>query len=153
MRSRPSTNVRDGVTETLLDYCQFVDEKRLDEFADLFIEDCHFDEGGIYESRAAVRRVVGKLVSGFGRMSHHLSNIRVWSVGPRQAEALSYIYAWHQRNDGSQFEIWGRYVDELRDDGDRWRFSRRVVQMQGFKGIDELPIGHVPQAEPTAKEN
>ena len=147
MRTTPSTEVRDGVTDTLLDYCQFVDEKRLDDFAGLFIEDCYFDEGGIYESRVAVRKVVGKLVSGFARMSHHLSNIRVWSTGPGQAEAMSYVYAWHERNDGVQFEIWGRYLDVLRDDGDRWRFCRRVVQAQGFKGIDELPIGRVPLAD------
>ncbi len=147
-RTRPSAEVRDGVTDTLLDYCQFVDEKRLDEFASLFIEDCHFDEGAVYEGRPAVRKVVGKLVSGFSRLSHHLSNIRVWSTGPGQAEALSYIYAWHERNDGTQFEIWGRYEDVLRDDGDRWRFVRRVVQAQGAKGIEGLPIRPVPLADP-----
>ncbi len=147
MRSTPSAAVREGVTETLLDYCQFVDEKRLDEFAELFIEDCYFDEGGVYEGRAAVRKVVGKLVSGFARMSHHLSNIRIWSTGPDQAEALSYIYAWHERKDGQQFEIWGRYQDVLRKDEDRWRFCRRMVQAQGFKGLDQLPISPVPLTE------
>ena len=146
MRTTPSEDVRQGVTDTLLDYCQFVDEKRLDEFAALFTEDCYFDEGGVYEGRAAVLRLVGKLVSGFARMSHHLSNIRVWSTGPTEAEALSYIYAWHERNDGSQFEIWGRYVDVLTHDGDRWLFQRRVVQMQGSKGIEALPIRFVPLA-------
>ncbi len=146
MRNRPSAEVREGVTDTLLDYCQFVDEKRLDEFAELFVEDCYFDEGAVYEGRPMVRKLVGKLVSGFSRMSHHLTNIRVWSTGPGQAEALSYIYAWHERQDGVQFEIWGRYVDVLQQDDDRWRFSRRVVQCQGFKGLDELSIGMVPLA-------
>ncbi len=146
MRSSPSLEVRDGVMDTLLDYCQFVDEKRIDEFAELFTEDCHFDEGKVYEGRPAVFKVVGRLVAGFSRMSHHLSNTRIWTTGPGPAEALSYIYAWHERNDGSQFEIWGRYLDVLQDDGDRWRFSRRVVQAQGFKGLDELPITPVPLA-------
>ncbi len=147
MRTRPTAEVRDGVTETLLEYCQFVDEKRIDDFAELFAQDCYFDEGGVYESRAAVRKVVSKLVAGFAHMSHHLSNIRVWSTGPGEAEALSYIYAWHERKDGTQFEIWGRYVDVLHDDGDRWRFRRRIVQMQGAKGIEDLPIGQVPLAQ------
>ena len=147
MRTRPTEEVRQGVTETLLDYCQFVDEKRLDEFAQLFTEQCYFDEGGVYQGRAAVRKLVGKLVSGFARMSHHLSNIRVWSTGDVRAEALSYIYAWHQRTDGSQFEIWGRYSDELVWQGDRWYIDRRIVQMQGSKGIDELPIQAVPLNE------
>ncbi len=147
MRSSPSPEVRERVTETLLDYCQFVDEKRLDEFAALFTEDCYFDEGGVYEGREAVRKLVGKLVSGFSRLSHHLSNIRVWSTGEGEAEALSYIYAWHERNDGTQFEIWGRYVDLLREEGDRWLIARRIVQQQGSKGIDNLPIKPVPMQE------
>ena len=144
MRTLATEEVRQGVTETLLDYCQFVDEKRLDEFAALFTEDCYFDEGGVYQGRVAVRKLVGKLVSGFDRMSHHLSNIRVWSTGAEQAEALSYIYAWHQRTDGSQFEIWGRYADELILENGQWLINRRIVQMQGSKGIDELPIQPVP---------
>ena len=144
MRGRASEQVRQAVTETLLDYCQYVDEKRIDEFADLFIEDCVFDEGAVYEGRAAVHRVVSKLVSGFARSSHHLSNIRVWRAEDGDAEALSYIYAWHERNDGRQFEIWGRYVDVLRDDGDRWRFVSREVQMQGARGVDGLTINLVP---------
>ena len=45
MRTTPTEKIRQGVTDTLLDYCQFVDEKRLDEFADLFSENCVFDEG------------------------------------------------------------------------------------------------------------
>ncbi len=147
MRTTPTEQVRLGVTDTLLDYCQFVDEKRLDEFASLFTLDCHFDEGAVYEGRPAVRRVVGKLVAGFSRMSHHLSNIRVWSTAPGEAEALSYIYAWHERTDGTQFEIWGRYADVLVDDGDRWRFRRRVVMAQGSKGIENLPIRAVPLQE------
>ena len=144
MRTLASEEVRQGVTETLLDYCQYVDEKRLDEFAALFTEDCYFDEGGVYQGRGAVRKLVGKLVAGFDRMSHHLSNIRVWSTGAEQAEALSYIYAWHQRTDGSQFEIWGRYADELQLENGQWLINRRIVQMQGSKGIDELPIKPVP---------
>ena len=150
---RPAPEVRDAVMETLLDYCQFVDEKRIDDFANLFIEDCHFDEGRVYRGRAEVHRIVGKLVSGFARMSHHLSNVRIYSTGPGTAEALSYIYAWHQQHDGHQFEIWGRYQDVLRDDGDRWRFCRREVQMQGFKGLDSLAITPVPlHGEAAGKE-
>ncbi len=146
MRLMPDPKTLSGVTETLLDYCHFLDEKRLDDFASLFAEDCIFEEGYVYEGRAQVREVVGKIVTGFTRMSHHLTNIRVWSTGPCEAEALSYIYAWHERPGGDQIEIWGRYADTLRDEGDRWRFRQRVVQVQGFKGIDELKIMRVPQA-------
>lgn len=135
-----------GVTNTLLDYCRLLDEKRVDEFAALFTEDCVFEEGKPAVGRAHVRAKVRKLLKTFDALSHHLSNIRVTPTGPDTADALSYIYAWHRLTDGGQLEIWGRYVDQLKLDGDRWRIHHRVVQVQGWKGLDELPLARVPQA-------
>lgn len=133
-----------GVTATLLDYCYLLDEKRLDEFVQLFTEDVEFEEGGLARGRAHVRGKVRKLLAMFDRLSHHLSNVRVVRTGPQTASASSYIYAWHQLLDGRQLEIWGRYVDEHRFEDGRWKIARRTVQMQGARGIDDLALLRVP---------
>ena len=49
--------------------------------------------------------------------------------------------------DGGQLEIWGRYIDELKIEDGRWKIDHRLVQVQGWKGIDELPIARVAQAQ------
>ena len=139
-------DVVQGVTNTLLDYCQLLDEKRLDEYADLFTEDCVFEEGKPAVGRAHVRAKVRKLLRTFDALSHHLSNIRVTRTGPDTADAISYIYAWHRLAEGGQLEIWGRYVDKHKYEGDRWRIHHRVVQVQGWKGLDDLPLARVAQA-------
>jgi hypothetical protein len=63
------------------------------------------------------------------------------------AKARSLIYAWHQPADGNEFEIWGRYVDDLRleDDG-RWRFARRDVQLAGARGIEMDGLSRLPRS-------
>ena len=147
MSATPSEfEITQGVTNTLLDYCRLLDEKRLDEFAALFTEDCTFEEGKPAYGRAHVRAKVRKLLQTFDALSHHLSNIRVTPTGSDTAEAMSYIYAWHRLADGGQLEIWGRYLDDLKHDGERWRIHHRRVQVQGWKGLDELPLARVEQA-------
>ncbi len=135
-----------GVTETLLDYCQLLDEKRLDEFAELFTTDCTFIEGQPAHGRDHVRAKVRKLLLMFDALSHHLSNIRVRPTSETTAEASSYIYAWHQLHNGEQLEIWGRYIDQLKKVEGRWLIHHRQVQTQGWKGLDALDIERVPQA-------
>lgn len=135
-----------GVTDTLLDYCQLLDEKRLDEFAELFTHDCTFAEGKPAYGRAHVRAKVRKLLQMFDALSHHLSNIRITPTSETTAKASSYIYAWHQMQNGDQLEIWGRYLDQLQWVDGRWRIHYRQVQVQGWKGLDVLDIERVPQA-------
>lgn len=133
-----------GVTETLYDYCTFLDEKRLDDFASLFTADCHFEEGSVAIGRDHIRGKVRKLLLMFDALSHHLSNVRVRRTGPDTAEAVSHIHAWHRWNDGSQLKLWGRYVDKLRFEDGRWKYVEHIVLLQGSEGGD-VPIRRVPQ--------
>ena len=142
-----SQEIIQAVTDTLLDYCQLLDEKRLDEFAELFTEDCLFEEGPPAKGRAHVKAKVRKLLLMFESLSHHLTNIRVNVTSADTADATSYIYAWHQMLDGGQLEIWGRYIDKLKIEDGRWKIDHRLVQVQGWKGLDELPMVRVPHAE------
>ncbi|WP_135211859.1 nuclear transport factor 2 family protein [Vitreimonas flagellata] len=139
--------VQAGVTATMLDYCELLDEKRLDEFVELFTDDVEFEEGGVAKGKPHVRNKVRKLLAMFQRLSHHLSNVRVTRTGPETAKASAYIYAWHHLNDGRVMEIWGRYLDEQRFEGGRWKIAKRTVQMQGARGFDDLALMRVPLQE------
>lgn len=134
-----------GVTDTLLNYCQFLDEKRLDDWIELFTEDCVFIEGPPATGRAHIRRRVRKVLDMFDGLSHHLSNIRVYRTGPHSADAMSYIYAWHDGRERGHLEIWGRYIDSLCQQDGRWLFSRREVRVQGWTGDQDLGLDRVPQ--------
>jgi len=140
-------DVRAAITENLYDYCAFLDEKRLDDWAGLFTEDVVFEEGGTTQGRAALREKVLGLLRKFQALSHHLSNIRVTRTGPETASSVAYIYAWHQLRDGSPMELWGRYVDEHRFEDGRWKISKRTVMVQGGRGTKEIRILRVPQQD------
>lgn len=140
-------DVREAVTETLYDYCAFLDEKRLDDWIGLFTEDVVFEEGGQTRGRPALRAKVLGLLQKFPALSHHLSNIRVTRTGPETASSVSYIYAWHELRNGQSMELWGRYVDEHRFDGGRWKICKRTVMVQGGRGTKEIRIVRVPQQE------
>ena len=143
------SGIVEGVTRTMLDYCECVDEGRAEDFAQLFAEDGTFAESTRPAvGREQIERRFRRLLSSLSATSHHLSNVRV-EPGPdgRSASARAYVYAWHQANDGSQFEIWGRYVDELRLEADgRWRFTHRQVLVAGGHGIDVSTFPRVPRA-------
>ena len=142
--------VKEGVTNTMLDYCECLDELRLDDFMELFTDDVEFEEGGMARGKAHVRAKVRKLLDLFHRCSHHLSNTRVQRTGENTARASAYIYAWHHMKTGVMLEIWGRYVDEQRFEGGRWKIAKRNVLMQGSRGM-ELELARVALAELPAK--
>lgn len=139
--------VRAAITENLYDYCAFLDEKRLDDWASLFTEDVIFEEGGTTQGRTALRDKVLGLLRKFKGLSHHLSNIRISRTGPETATSVAYIYAWHELRDGMPMELWGRYVDEHRFEGDRWKIAKRTVMVQGGRGTKEIRILRVPQQD------
>lgn len=125
-----------AVTDTLLDYAHFVDTCEADKWAELFCVDGEFDEGRVVQGRDALAIHVRKLLRLFDATAHHISNIRIRRTGPKTATSTCYVYAWHQKTDGDDFEIWGQYSDELLVEEDKWRFSKRRVEMFGSRGWD-----------------
>ncbi len=143
------SEIIEGVTRTLLDYCECVDEGRPAEFALLFADDGVFaDSAKPAVGREQIERRFRRLLASLTATSHHLSNVRVEpGADGRTASARSYVYAWHQAGDGSQFEVWGRYVDQLRlDDDGRWRFTHRQILVAGGRGVDVSAFPRLPRA-------
>lgn len=133
-----------AVNDTILDYAEFVDTCEARRWAELFCTDGTFDEGTIVQGREALYRHVRKLLRLFTATAHHMTNVRVTRTGDESASATSYVYAWHRKTDGGDFEIWGRYTDELRVEDSCWRFANRRVEMFGSRGWD-VQLDQVPR--------
>ncbi len=136
-----------AVTDVLLDYCEAVDASDADAVAALFTTDAVMDYGfgQFFSGRDAVRSLIADRVGAYRATSHHLSNIRVLSGPTNDAVAArSYVHAWHERADGTQMTIFGRYFDELvRDTDTRWRIARRTLRAAGWSGFDAV-VGREP---------
>ncbi len=133
-----------AVNDTILDYAEYVDTCEPAKWAALFCTDGVFDEGTIVQGRDDLDRHVRKLLRLFSATAHHMSNIRVRRTAEETATATSYVYAWHRKTDGDDFEVWGRYSDELRVEDGAWRFASRRVEMFGSRGW-EIPLDRVPR--------
>jgi ketosteroid isomerase-like protein len=138
---------RAAITALLLDYCEAVDAADADAVAALFTADTVMDYGfgRLFEGREAVRSLIADRVGAYRATSHHLSNIRMEAGAmPGTATAKSYVHAWHERADGTQPEIFGRYFDDLVHESDgAWRIARRTLRAAGWKGFD-VPTGKEP---------
>ena len=133
-----------AVTDTILDYAEYVDTCEPEKWAALFCRDGVFDEGRIVQGRDDLDLHVRKLLKLFDATAHHMTNIRVRRTGAEMATATSYVYAWHRKTDGDDFEVWGRYCDEFRVEDGRWRFATRRVEMFGSRGWD-IQLDRVPR--------
>ena len=100
------------------------------------------------KGRDALAVHVQKLLRLFDATAHHTTNIRVRRTGRHTASATCYVYAWHHKTDGDDFEIWDRYLDELRLEDGRFRFVSRRVEMFGSRGWN-IALDRVPRASRT----
>jgi ketosteroid isomerase-like protein len=131
------------ITETLLDYCEYVDcNDPATLVAKVFAEDGAFELGSRHAvvGRENLARMFAKTLAAFAHTSHHLSNVRISIDGDDRADATAYVYAWHQTPDGKRVEVWGRYRDRLRLTLEGWRIETRRISMGGVDGWEGAPF-------------
>ena len=133
-----------AITDTILSYAEYVDSGESEKWAQLFCKEATFDEGSAVQGRAQIQALLPKLLRLFTATSHHISNIRINRTSTVEATATSYVYAWHRKHDGTDFEFWGRYVDLLAFEDDAWRFSSRKVEQFGARGLN-IKVDQVPR--------
>lgn len=136
-----------AITNTILNYAEYVDGGEIELWAELFCRDAVFDEGKAVTGRPAIEALLPKLLRLFTATSHNISNIRIQRTASDCANATSYVHAWHRKLDGTDFEFWGRYIDAFVFEDDEWRFSSRKVEQFGARGL-EIEIDQVPRREP-----
>jgi ketosteroid isomerase-like protein len=131
---------REEVRNAIAAYCMALDEGDMDSVADCFALDALADygpgRGGVQTgSRAIVERIAqGQAV--FRRTHHQLGQIHVTLHGD-EAQAMSYVTAWHERYTGEREIACLRYIDGLRQVDSRWMIHSRRVEaayVDGFSG-------------------
>src|ERR1700724_1888727 len=95
---------REEISFLLNEYCRALDPMDLDTIAELFSEACIVEYGPEdrlkSHGKVAIRKALERLWR-WRRTSHHLSNIQISFCDGEEADARSYIIAWHERPDGT----------------------------------------------------
>ncbi len=138
---------RQQITETLQDYCHFVDRNDPASLVtQVFCEDGCFELGARHavSGRANLARMFAKTLAAFTATSHHLSNVRIRFSSEDAAQATAYVYAWHVTvGDARRIDLWGRYQDELRRTPEGWRIATRRLSVAGSDGWENPPFEQV----------
>lgn len=125
---------RQAITDVLVEYCCALDKMDLPRLAALFTGDCIVEYGPdpALQSRgaAALEKSLQRMWR-WRRTSHHLSNVQITFTATDEARAGSYVYAWHERPDGSTATIFGQYKDRLKRVDNCWRIAERRMEMNG----------------------
>jgi ketosteroid isomerase-like protein len=142
---------REEIAFVLHEYCRALDAMDLDAVAALFCEDCVVEYGPEERlqshGRAAIRKALERLWR-WKRTSHHLSNIQISFCDGEEADARSYVIAWHERPDGTTATVFGQYEDRLRREAKGWRLARRRQMMNGNDRGFTVNLFKAPRREP-----
>ncbi len=131
---------RVAIAEVIGSYGLFLDQRDWDTFGDLFAGDATWDVSPGHDlislplrGREAITEAMrerAKLLPEDVFTRHLTTNIVFRHIDDERAGTASYLVVVFTFLDG-RFEIWrtATYVDEFRNDGNRWRFSSRHVHI------------------------
>lgn len=136
-RDQLSDDDRRSIERLQYRYCDLVDRARVDELVDLFADDAEIDygHGRSISGADSLARFFLDRFRAYSGTSHHLSNVMIDVDEDGAVNVQSSIYAWHQLHDGSQVEVWGRYLDVVVRCDDGWRFGTRAIRAAGWRGF------------------
>ncbi len=144
---------RQEIAELLIEYCRALDLMDLEALARVFTEDCFVEYGPEDRLRSRGSAGVAKSLERmwrWARTSHHLSNVQVTFAGRDRAVSTSYVWAWHERPDGSTAGVWGQYHDRLVRTSGGWRIAERRMLMNGSDSGFKVNLHRVQRAPPPA---
>lgn len=134
---------RQAIAAVMAAYARCADLNQPEQQAATFTEDCRakYHPGDWIVGRAALTEKLRTALTSYSNTSHHLGNIEIDFEGPDSATAQSTVIAWHRRHDGSEWTLYGRYVDRWTRTGEGWRLAERELRAAGAAGRDdrELP--------------
>lgn len=85
--------------------------------------------------RARTREAVRDASGAPAVMRHFVANHRIELASPERAYCFAYFTVFLPPHG---HDHWGRYADELARDGERWRFTRRRVSVDGAVPASKL---------------
>jgi uncharacterized protein (TIGR02246 family) len=142
---------RQAITAVMAAYARWADLNQPEQQAAVFTEDgrVRYHPGDWIAGRAALTEKLRAALAGYSKTSHHLSNVEIDFEGPDSAIAESAVIAWHRRHDGSEWTLYGRYVDRWTRTEQGWRLAERELRAAGSVGRDDgqlLPLGRASGA-------
>jgi 3-phenylpropionate/cinnamic acid dioxygenase small subunit len=142
---------RARIATVMATYARCADLNRPEEQAATFAEDgrVSYHPGVWIEGRARIAAALRESLARFQRTSHHLGNLEITFEGTDSATAQSTVIAWHRRNDGSEWTLFGRYVDRWVRQDRGWLIAERVLQVAGATGRDDSELARLGRAPAT----
>lgn len=143
---------RQRIVEVLARFCERVDAYDIDRMAELFAPEATADygpgRGGPVHGRDAIRRRIAAGQAEF-RRTHHQLGQSIVDIDGSEAQALTYVTAWHERWDGDRAIACLRYRDRLGRDADgTWSITARQVEAAVVWGFPDVAWTWVPRALP-----
>jgi 3-phenylpropionate/cinnamic acid dioxygenase small subunit len=142
---------RQEIMAVMAAYTRCADMNQPERQAEVFIQDCrvkyHLTDWIV--GRGALIEALRMALARYSKTSHHLGNIEIDFEGPDSAAAQSTVIAWHRRLDGSEWTLYGRYIDRWTRTGQGWRLAERELRAAGAVGRDDSqlpPLGRVSGA-------
>ncbi len=139
---------RDEIRSLIHKYCFHFDRNEPEAVAALFTEDATIDYGPEHAPIVGRDAIAPTIAVGLGERfratSHHVSNIEITFADEDDARSVSYLYAWHEYVDGSESELWGRYLHRFRREDGEWLIAELVLQAAGTRNFHRSrmhPIG------------
>jgi uncharacterized protein (TIGR02246 family) len=125
---------REAARTLLYTYADRIDAADFDAVAALFRPDASYDfMGHLRNGRDAIVARLQRALSEWDRTSHHVSNVLVRFDGDAVLVSAG-VYAYHVRDSGAVWHVWGRYRQRLVPDGE----TLAIAEMQ-LVGIDSSP--------------
>ena len=133
---------RQEITAVMAAYARWADLNRPERQAATFVEDCRvsYHPGDWIAGREALTEQLRAALARYVQTSHHVSNIEIDFEGPDTAAAQSAVIAWHRRHDGSEWTLYGRYVDRWTRTEAGWRLAERELRAAGAVGRDDRQL-------------
>ena len=133
---------RQEITAVMAAYARWADLNQPERQAATFAADgrVSYHPGEWTAGREALTDKLRTALAGYAQTSHHVSNIEIDFEGPDTAAAQSAVIAWHRRHDGSEWTLYGRYVDRWTRTGQGWRLAERELRAAGAVGRDDRQL-------------
>ncbi len=142
---------RQEIMAMMAAYARCADMNQPEQQAEVFVQDCrvkyHLTDWIV--GRGALAEALRTAMARYTKTSHHLGNIEIDFEDPDSATAQSTVIAWHRRNDGSEWTLYGRYFDRWTRTEQGWRLTERELRAAGAVGRDDSqlpPLGRASGA-------
>jgi len=121
----------DAIRNTLALYCQFCDDGRFEDWAQLYAADATFHVmGNVHRGREEIKAFIRAGQPPQLRGKHVAVNSVIEVHGQKATALTDYVFVGRD-GDGLVITNAGRYHDRLVKDGQRWLFSERKIVFLG----------------------